>query len=61
MNRMPCGINNPMCELFLLNLDIENPIVQDLVRITASANGAEVTGATVVPEGNILLVNCTAS
>lgn len=57
MNRMPWGISNPMCELYLLDLSITNPTVDDLVRITTSANNAEITGATMVPEGNVMLVN----
>lgn len=56
-NRMPFGISNRMCELFLLDLSIENPTVNDLIRITAVPQGAEITGATVTPSNKTILVN----
>lgn len=57
MNRMPWAMSNNICELFLLDLSISEPVVQDLVRISATPNNAEVTGARVTPEGDVLLVN----
>ncbi len=57
MNRMPWGLENYICELFLLDLSIVNPTVEDLVRITATPSNAEVTGAQITPEGDVLLVN----
>ncbi len=55
--RMPARITNPLCELFLLDLSLENPVVDDLVRLAAVPVGAEVTGACPTPDGKSLLVN----
>jgi uncharacterized protein len=55
--RMPAGADNPTCELFLLNLAIANPTIDDLIRITAVPRGAEVTGAVQTADGASLLVN----
>ena len=55
--RMPDGISNRTCELYLLNLAIENPTHEDLIRISAVPAGAEVTGAIATPDGKSLLVN----
>jgi len=56
--RMPRGITeNRTCELWLLDMNIENPTVDDLVRITAVPRGAEVTGAIATPDGKTMLVN----
>ncbi|MEL7119858.1 MAG: alkaline phosphatase PhoX [Bacteroidota bacterium] len=42
--RMPAGISNRTCEVYLLDLAIENPTIDDLIRLTATPRGAEVTG-----------------
>jgi hypothetical protein len=55
--RMPAGISNRTCELYLLNLAIENPTTEDLIRISAVPAGAEVTGVIATPDGKSLLVN----
>lgn len=55
--RMPAGISNRTCELYLLNLAVEDPTIEDLIRITAVPRGAEVTGAIATPDGKSLLVN----
>ncbi len=56
--RMPSDAqDNSTCELYLLNLSIENPTVDDLIRISAVPAGAEVTGAQVTSDGQTLLVN----
>ena len=55
--RMPAGVSNRTCELYLLNLAIENPTHEDLIRLTAVPRGAEVTGAIATPDGKSLLVN----
>ncbi len=55
--RMPAGISNRMCELFLLNASIENPTLDDLIRITATPAGAEVTGAVATSDGASLIIN----
>ena len=55
--RVPAGVNNSTCEVFLLDLDIDNPTLDDLIRITAVPKGAEVTGACPTPDGKSLLLN----
>ena len=56
--RVPAGVDNRTCEVFLLDLSIENPSINDLIRLTAVPKGAEVTGAIQTPDGNSLLINC---
>ena len=56
-NRVPAGVSNSICELFLLDMDIANPTVDDLVRIAITPNGAEITGACPTPDGKTLMVN----
>lgn len=55
--RTPEGVSNRLCELYLLDLTIEEPTVDDLVKVTATPVGAEVTGAWPTPDGKSLLVN----
>lgn len=55
--RVPAGFSERPCELFLLDLAIENPGVNDLIRITHSAWGAEITGGVGTPDGKTILVN----
>jgi hypothetical protein len=55
--RMPAGVTNRACELYLLDLSIESPEVEDLVRISVAPYGAEITGATSTPDGKTLLIN----
>lgn len=55
--RMPAGVSNRTCEVYLLNLAIENPTIEDLIRLTAVPRGAEVTGAIPTPDGKSLLIN----
>jgi len=55
--RVPAGVNNSTCELWLLDMSIENPTVEDLIRIGVVPAGAEVTGAMPTPDGKSLLVN----
>ena len=55
--RMPAGISNRTCELWLLDLSIEEPTVDDLIRITAVPAGAEITGCVQTPDGRSLLIN----
>ncbi|MGI9526733.1 MAG: alkaline phosphatase PhoX [Weeksellaceae bacterium] len=55
--RMPAGTNGRMCELYLLDTAIENPTVDDLVRITQTPMGAEITGAIGLPDGKSILAN----
>lgn len=55
--RMPAGISNKSCELFLLDMDIANPSLNDLVRIAQVPAGAEVTGVRATPDGKTLFFN----
>jgi hypothetical protein len=54
-NRMPAGVGQIVCETYLLDMDIINPSFNDLVRITACAPGAEITGAVMFDEKTMLL------
>ncbi|MEL6863041.1 MAG: alkaline phosphatase PhoX [Bacteroidota bacterium] len=55
--RTPAGVDNRTCELFLLDLSISNPTLNDLIRLTVVPAGAEVTGAQPTSDGASLLVN----
>ena len=44
-------------KFFLLDLSIQNPTIDDLIRLTAVPTGAEVTGAMPTPDGKSLLIN----
>jgi secreted PhoX family phosphatase len=55
--RVPAGVTNRTCEMFLLDLSIQNPTVNDLIRLTAVPAGAEVTGVVQTPDGKSLLIN----
>jgi hypothetical protein len=55
--RTPAGVSNRLCEVYLLDLAIENPTIDDLIRLTAVPAGAEVTGAMPTPDGKSLLLN----
>lgn len=56
-NRTPAGVSNATCELFLLDLSIARPTVDNLIRLTAVPRGAEVTGVMPTPDGKSLLIN----
>ncbi len=51
------GVRNRMCELYLLPIAMESPTVDDLIRLTVTPVGAEITGAMPTPDGKSLLVN----
>lgn len=55
--RVPAGVNNSTCELFLLDMTLEAPKVSDLIRLSVIPKGAEVTGAMPTADGKSLLVN----
>jgi secreted PhoX family phosphatase len=55
--RTPGGISNRLCEVYLLDMGLENPNYGDLIRITAVPAGAEVTGARATPDGKTILLN----
>lgn len=54
--RMP-NSSTVVCELYLLDMDIANPTIDDLVRISATPLGAEITGAIMTFDGKTLLAN----
>ncbi len=55
--RIPAGYSRPVCEMYLLDMKIQNPTVSDLVRISTTPMGAEITGAQPTPDGKTLMVN----
>ncbi len=55
--RVPDGVSNSTCEVFLLDLAIKKPKLNDLIRLTAVPKGSEVTGACATPDGKSLLLN----
>ncbi len=52
----PAGIGRT-CEMYLLDMSITTPRLDDLVRIAVVPMGAEVTGAIGTPDGKTILVN----
>lgn len=46
-----------MCEMYLLDMDITDPTVDDLIRLTQTPKGAEITGACATADGKSVLVN----
>ena len=56
--RVPQGVNNSLCEMYIYDMSDPNPTVNKLIRISAVPAGAEVTGAKATPDGKTLLVNC---
>jgi secreted PhoX family phosphatase len=46
-----------ICEAWLLDMDIQFPTIDDLVRISATPAGAEITGAIMSPDGKTMLIN----
>lgn len=48
---------NDFCEMFLLDLSIQNPTVNDLVRIGMTPFGAEITGAKASFDGKTIFFN----
>lgn len=55
--RMPAGITNRTCELYLLDMSISNPTLNDLVRVAQVPAGAEITGVRATPDGKTLFFN----
>lgn len=54
-NRMPGGLTQTIAETYLLDMSIPNPNYSHLIRITACAPGAEITGAVMIDENTMLL------
>ena len=55
--RVPAGITNRTCEIYLLDMRVPQPTLNDLTRIAVVPLGAEVTGAIGTPDGKTLLFN----
>jgi hypothetical protein len=49
--------NDRMCEMYILDMEIVDPTVDDLVRLTQTPRGAEITGACPTADGKSVLVN----
>jgi len=63
-NRVPAGVSNRTCEVYMLNLELGKQTQADLsttwdnlIRITAIPEGAESTGAQPTSDGQSLLIN----
>ncbi|MCB0734290.1 MAG: choice-of-anchor I family protein, partial [Bacteroidetes bacterium] len=56
--RVPAGVSNRACEMYLLDLSIAKPTTADLVRVGVGPLGSEVTGACATPDGKTIFVNC---
>ncbi len=52
--RMPAGIANSSCEMYILPLSNQNPTIEDLTRIAVVPVGAELTGGTGIDSKTIL-------
>lgn len=55
--RMPAGYSNRTCELFMLDMRIDEPTLDDLIRIAEVPFGAEITGVRGLPDGKTILFN----
>ncbi|TRX60713.1 DUF839 domain-containing protein [Fulvivirga sp. M361] len=55
--RTPAGVSNRTCEMYLLDMSITDPSIDDLVRVSIVPLGAEVTGAQPTSDGKTILVN----
>lgn len=55
--RVPAGQTDRTCELYALDMSINTPTLNDLMRISQVPIGAELTGATGTPDGKSILIN----
>lgn len=46
-----------MCEMYILDMEVENPVLDDLIRLTQTPRGAEITGACATADGKSILIN----
>lgn len=46
-----------MCEMYILDMEVANPTIDDLIRLTQTPRGAEITGACATTDGKSVLVN----
>lgn len=56
-NRLPDGITSNACELYILDMEITEPTIDDLSRISVGPYGAELTGATGTFDGKSIICN----
>ena len=50
-------VGEKYCEVYILDMSIENPTVDDLTRFAVSPNGAETTGDCFTPDGKTMFLN----
>ncbi|WP_196885662.1 alkaline phosphatase PhoX [Aureivirga sp. CE67] len=56
--RMPAEFaSNRMCELYMLDMSVEDPSIDDLLRIAQTPAGAEITGVCPTPDGKTIMFN----
>ena len=55
--RVPDGVNNRTCEVYIYDMDDPTPTLAKLKRISVVPVGAEVTGARATPDGKTLFIN----
>jgi secreted PhoX family phosphatase len=46
-----------MCEMYILDMEVATPTIDDLIRLTQTPRGAEITGACATADGKSVLVN----
>ncbi len=56
-NRLPSDFNGWACDMYLLDMDIENPSLSDLIRIGVGPNGSELTGGNGTQDGKSIMVD----
>lgn len=56
-NRNPKDVSNGFCEMYLLDVSIANPKLDDLIRIMVGPKGTELTGGNGTQDGKSVLVN----
>ncbi|MCT4624299.1 MAG: DUF839 domain-containing protein [Schleiferiaceae bacterium] len=55
--RVPDGVSNRTCEVYIFDMDDPTPTIAELKRISVVPVGAEVTGARATPDGKTLFIN----
>jgi len=55
-NRHPSD-GSKLCEAYLLDMDIENPTIDDLIRFMVGSYGSELTGGMGTPDGKTIFMN----
>lgn len=56
-NRMPAGINYNICEIYYVDLSLENPTVDDAKLFANGSRNAETTGGIFTPDGSTYFVS----